>query len=157
MWSEEEREREGESTESLFCSPHRSQNQERGQRGPFVFYLLCRDHFLCGPSSASQSVPRQPFHLTIPRHHHRRGSALTAVRDFLCARVNTFYGKQKTLNYRAAYYVESLGSNARIRSKVFCMTMETARRQPYTFLGGYGFTSTIPGITALTHRLLKCR
>lgn len=108
--------RKRKSTESLFCSPRRSQNQERSRRDPFVFYLLCRDRFLCGPSSASQSVPRRNPS-TLRFRAIIVGAPATAVRDFLCARVNTFYGKQKTLNYRAAYYAESLGSNARIRSE----------------------------------------
>lgn len=102
--------------------------QECSRRGPFVFYFLCRacaraerasERFLCGSSSATQSVCSESF----PSYDSAPSSSEFCpqffVRDFLCARVNIFYGEQKkkTLNYCAAYYAESLGSNARIRSE----------------------------------------
>lgn len=80
--------------------------------------------------SPRQSFPRKPFYLTIPSHHHQ-SSTDNSIRDFL--RLNTFYGMQKTLNYRVAYYAESLVSNTRIRSKMICMTIETLEERTYMF------------------------
>lgn len=113
-------------TESLFLSSRWSQRQECGRRGPFVFYFLCRNRFLCGPSFAPQCFPRKSFHLTIPSHHHQ-SSTDSSIRDFL--RLNTFCGMQKTLNYHIAYYTESLISNTRIRSRIISMTIETFQQQ----------------------------
>jgi len=106
--------------------------KKRGQRGAFVFYFLCRDPLplrfpfpyrtLLPPTSLPsfslslslslsllrsipQSVPSWGNHFALRfRPIIIRVLAAVSVRDFLCVGVNTFYGGQKTLNYRAAYY-----------------------------------------------------
>jgi len=92
--------------------------KKRGQRDAFVFYFLCRDPFpYCIPPfsffsrllsrSIPQSVPSWGNHFALRfRPIIIRVLAAVSVRDFLCAGggVNTFYGGQKSLNYRAAYY-----------------------------------------------------
>lgn len=116
-------------TESLFLSSRWSQHQECSRRGPFVFYFLWQNRFFCGPFDRLTILFTEtfsPYNSAPSSEFYRQFYPWFSSTEYILR-----YAK-KTLNYRVAYYAESLVSNTKIRSKMICMTMETLQQQTFS-------------------------